>query len=36
MKYLFEHLSEAMTEDDFRALLPLNVDKKQLAGPAAP
>jgi transposase len=36
LKYLFEHLPEAMTEDDFRALLPYNVDKKQLAGPTAP
>ncbi|SDU65621.1 Transposase [Desulfobacula phenolica] len=33
MKYLFEHLPEAMTEDDFRALLPYNVDKKLLAVP---
>jgi len=35
LKYLFEHLPEAMTEDDFRALLPYNVDKKQLAGPTS-
>jgi transposase len=36
LKYLFEHLPEAMTEDDFRALLPYNIDKKKLAGPTAP
>lgn len=35
MKYLFEQLPAAMTEDDFRALLPYNVDKKCLVQPAA-
>ncbi len=33
LKYLFEQLPGAMTEEDFRALLPYNVDKNQLAGP---
>ncbi len=27
LKYLFEHLPEAMTEEDFRALLPYNLQK---------
>lgn len=35
LKYLFECLPGAMTEKDFRALLPYNVEKKQLAGPTA-
>jgi len=33
MKYLFEKLPEAMTADEFKALMPQNVDKKLLAGP---
>lgn len=35
LKYLFENLPEAMTADEFTALMPQNVDKKLLAGPAA-
>ena len=35
LKYLFENLPEAMTADEFKALMPQNVDKKLLAGPAA-
>ncbi|MBA3012930.1 MAG: IS66 family transposase [Proteobacteria bacterium] len=35
LKYLFEHLPEAMTTKDFEALLPHNVEKSALAGPAA-
>jgi transposase len=34
LKFLFERLPEAMTEDDFRSLLPYNVDKTLLAIPA--
>ena len=34
LKYLFEHLPEAMSADDFQALLPYNVEKNRLAGPA--
>ncbi len=34
LKYLFEHVPEAMTTKDFEALLPHNVDKSMLAGPA--
>lgn len=34
LKYLFEHIPEAMTTKDFEALLPHNVDKNKLAGPA--
>ena len=35
LKYLFEHLPEAMTADEFMALMPQNVDKTLLAGPAS-
>ncbi len=35
LKYLFENLPEAMTVDDFTALMPQNVDKKLLAGPSS-
>jgi len=35
LKYLFENLSEAITADEFRVLMPRNIDKKLLAGPAA-
>lgn len=35
LKYLFENLPEAMTADEFTALMPQNVDKNLLAGPAA-
>jgi transposase len=34
LRYLFEKLPEAMTEDDFRSLLPQYLDQSQLAGPA--
>ncbi len=34
LKYLFEHLPEAMTSKEFECLLPYNVDKSMLAGPA--
>ena len=34
LKYLFENLPEAMSVDDFKALLPYNVEKNLLAGPA--
>ena len=34
LKYLFENLPEAMTADEFTALMPQNVDKNLLAGPA--
>ena len=34
LKYLFEHLPEAMTTEEFEALLPHNVDKNALEGPA--
>jgi transposase len=34
LKFLFERLPEAMTEDDFRARLPYNVDKTFLAVPS--
>ena len=34
LKYLFENLPEAMTADEFTALMPQNVDKGLLAGPA--
>ena len=33
LKYLFENLPEAMTADDFMALIPQNIDKTLLAGP---
>jgi len=33
LKYLFEHLPEAMTSEEFEALLPYNIDKNMLAGP---
>ena len=35
LKYLFENLPEAMTADEFMALMPQNVDKNLLAGPTA-
>ena len=35
LKYLFENLPEAMTADEFKALMPQNIDKNLLAGPAA-
>ena len=34
LKYLFEHLPEAMTADEFMALMPQNIDKTLLACPA--
>ena len=34
LRYLFENLPDAMTEDDYKALLPQYLDKSQLAGPA--
>lgn len=34
LKYLFENLPEAMTADEFMALMPQNIDKTLLAGPA--
>ncbi len=34
LKYLFKNLPEAMTDDDFMALMPQNIDKTMLAGPA--
>jgi len=34
LKYLFENLPEAMTADEFMALMPQNIDKTQIAGPA--
>ena len=34
LKYLFENLPEAMTADEFMALMPQNIDKILLAGPA--
>lgn len=33
LKYLFENLPEAMTADDFMALMPQNIDKTLLTGP---
>ncbi len=33
LKYLFEHLPEAMTEEDFRALLPYNLQKNTMPLP---
>jgi len=33
LKYLFEHLPEAMAVDDFRALLPHNIDKTIIQKP---
>ncbi|MCP4552969.1 MAG: IS66 family transposase [Bacteroidetes bacterium] len=35
LKYLFENLPEAMTADEFKALMPHNIDKNLLAGPVA-
>ncbi len=35
LKALFENLPEAMTTDDFRALLPYNIDKAKLGSPAS-
>jgi transposase len=34
LKYLFENLPEAMTADEFMALMPQNIDKNLLIGPA--
>ena len=34
MRYLLEKLPDAMTEDDYKALLPQYLDQSQLAGPA--
>jgi len=34
LKYLFENLPEAMTADEFTALMPQNIDKTLIAGPA--
>lgn len=34
LKYLFENLPEAMTADEFMALMPQNIDKAKIAGPA--
>ena len=34
LRYLLEKLPEAMTEDDYKALLPQYLDPSQLAGPA--
>jgi transposase len=33
LKHLFENLPEAMSEEDFQALLPQQIDKDQIAGP---
>nr|WP_245569262.1 hypothetical protein [Desulfotignum balticum] len=33
MKHLFENLPEAMSDEDFQALLPQQIDKDQIAGP---
>lgn len=33
-RYLLENLPDAMTEDDYKALLPQYLDQSQLAGPA--
>jgi len=33
LKYLFEHLPEAMTSKRFETFLPCNIDKNMLAGP---
>jgi len=33
LRYLFERLPEAKTKDEYRALLPLHVDKSLLGGP---
>jgi len=35
LKYLFDRLPQAMTEDDFRALFPHRVDKDLIAGLAS-
>lgn len=35
LKALFENLPEAMTTDDFRSLLPYNIDKTKLDSPAS-
>jgi transposase len=32
-RYLLENLPDAMTEDDYKALLPQYLDKTKLAGP---
>ena len=34
MRYLLKKLSNAMTEDDYKSLLPQYLDQSQLAGPA--
>jgi len=33
LRHLIENLPDAMTEDDYKALLPQYLDKYQLAGP---
>ena len=33
MRYLLENLPDAMTEEDYKSLLPQYLDKSQLAGP---
>ena len=33
LRHLIEKLPDAMTEDDYKALLPQYLDKSQLAGP---
>jgi len=35
LKYLFERLPEAMTEDDFRVLLPHRIDKNLIDSPVS-
>lgn len=35
LKYLFEHLPEAMTTEEFEALLPYNIDKTKIEGPTS-
>nr|WP_245532062.1 transposase domain-containing protein [Desulfobacter postgatei] len=36
LKFLFENLPEAMTEDEFKALMPQNVDKNLLENYTTP
>ena len=33
LKYLFQHLPEAMTAHDFEILMPQNIDKRVISGP---
>lgn len=33
LRYLLENLPDAMTEDDYKSLLPQYLDKASLAGP---